>query len=130
MINSAASEAKGKTLAVLKVIQDIHMASLAADATSTVLSLSSEFFSNLHKELNTFKEKNKLTEKVKQNDLTAPEMKILKDFKQDLANQTSALLADALVEVFHQKFSSHFVSNALGKVNNDHRWLCKNWLEE
>ncbi|XP_069380456.1 uncharacterized protein [Paralichthys olivaceus] len=118
VINHATSEAKGKTLAVLKVIQGIHMGSLAADATSTVLSLSSKFFSNLHKELNTFKEKKHLTEKVKGNDLSTSEIKILKDFKQDLVNATSALLADALVEVFHQKFSSHFVSNARGKLNN------------
>ncbi|XP_053275843.1 uncharacterized protein LOC128437688 [Pleuronectes platessa] len=118
VIDSAASEAKGKTLAVLRVIQGIHMASLAAEATSAVLSLSSQFFSNLHKELNTFKENNNLIEKVKRNDLSASEMKILKDFKQDLVNETSALLADALVEVFHQKFSSHFVSSAVGQVNN------------
>ncbi|CAB1428409.1 unnamed protein product, partial [Pleuronectes platessa] len=58
VIDSAASEAKGKTLAVLKVIQGIHMASLAAEATCAVSRLSSQFFSNLHKELNTFKEKN------------------------------------------------------------------------
>ena len=118
VIDNAASAAKGKTLStVLKVIQGIHLASLAAEATSAVLSLSSQFFSNLHKELNTFKEENKLTETVKQNDLSASEMKILKDFKQDLANETSALLADALVEVFHQKFSSHIVSKSVGKVN-------------
>ncbi|XP_053276202.1 uncharacterized protein LOC128437932 [Pleuronectes platessa] len=129
VIDSAASEAKGKTLVVLKVIQGIHMASLAAEATSAVLSLSSQFFSNLHKELNTFKEKKQLTEKVKRNYLSASEMKILEDFKQDLVNETSALLADALVEVFHQKFSSHFVSKAVGQVNNTIRGYVKTGLK-
>ncbi|XP_038592677.1 uncharacterized protein LOC119916786 [Micropterus salmoides] len=42
---------------------------------------------------------------------------MLKEFKQDLADTISALLADALVEVFHQKFSSHIVSRVQGKVN-------------
>ncbi|XP_062240825.1 uncharacterized protein LOC133950731 isoform X1 [Platichthys flesus] len=67
VIDSAASEAKGKTLAFLKVIQVIHMASLAAEATCAVSRLSSQFFLNLHKELNRFKEKKKLTQKVKRN---------------------------------------------------------------
>ncbi|XP_071391244.1 uncharacterized protein [Centroberyx affinis] len=42
---------------------------------------------------------------------------MLKEFKQDLANTISALLANAFVEVFHQKFSSHIVSRVQGKVN-------------
>ncbi|XP_062235882.1 uncharacterized protein LOC133932971 [Platichthys flesus] len=129
VIDSAASETKGKTLVVLKVIQGIHMATLEAEATCAVSRLSSQFFSNLHKELNTFEEKKQLTEKVKRNDLSASELKILEDFKQDLANETSALLADALVEVFHQKFSSHFVSKAVGQVNNTIRGYVRTGLK-
>ena len=61
------------------------------------------------------KEKNKLTEKVKRNDLSASEMKILKDFKLDFGNETSALLADALVEVVVEK-SSDQVSHCCDTV--------------
>ncbi|CAL8238093.1 unnamed protein product, partial [Merluccius merluccius] len=90
---------------------------LAGDAISAVLSLSSKFFSNLHEQLNIFKKEKSYSEKVKINELSASDTEMLKEFKQDLADTISALLADALVEVLHQKFSSHFVSRVQGQVN-------------
>ncbi|XP_018515822.1 uncharacterized protein LOC108872552 [Lates calcarifer] len=117
VINRAKSEAKGKTHAILTAIQTLHMGSLAADAISTVHSLSNKFFSKLDEELNKFKKENNFIEKVKRDDLSDSETVMLKEFKQDLANTISALLADALVEVFHQKFSSHIVSYAQNQVN-------------
>ncbi|XP_023266940.1 uncharacterized protein LOC111658610 [Seriola lalandi dorsalis] len=93
------------------------MGSLATDAIITVHRLSDEFFLNLQKDINKFNQEKESEEKVKRNDLSDSETKMLKEFKQDLADTISALLADALVQVFHQKFSSHIVSEIQGKVN-------------
>ncbi|XP_071383623.1 uncharacterized protein [Centroberyx affinis] len=117
VINKAKAGARGKTNVILTAIQAIHMGALAGDAISAVLSLSSKFFSNLHEELNTFKKEKEFSEKVKVNELSASDTEMLKELKQDLADTISALLAKALVEVFHQKFSSHFVSRVQGQVN-------------
>ncbi|XP_038585018.1 uncharacterized protein LOC119910463 [Micropterus salmoides] len=112
VINKAKAEARGTARGILTAIQAVHMGVLAGDAISTVHSLSSKFFSNLHEQLNIFKK-----EKVKVNELSASDAEMLKEFKQDLADTISALLADAFFEVFHQKFSSHIVSRVQGKVN-------------
>ena len=55
VIQSVKSETKGKAGTILKAIHTLYMGSLAADASSTALSLLSKFFSNLHEELNKFK---------------------------------------------------------------------------
>ncbi|XP_050928370.1 uncharacterized protein LOC108895197 [Lates calcarifer] len=118
VINKAKSEAKGKANVILSTIQAIQVGAMAGDAISTILSLSNKFFSNLQEQMNTFKKKiHEKPEKVKQNDLSASETEMLKKFKQELADNISASLADALVEVFHQKFSGHLVSYAQSKVN-------------
>ncbi|XP_071348600.1 uncharacterized protein [Trachinotus anak] len=117
VIDKAKSEVKGTKCRILTAIKAVHMTSLATDAIITMHSLSKEFFSNLHKELNKFNQEKHFTEKVKQNELSASETEMLKKFKQDLADTISALLADALVQVFHQKFSSHIVSYVQGQVN-------------
>ncbi|KAG5280713.1 hypothetical protein AALO_G00063170 [Alosa alosa] len=105
------------TSAILTAIQDIHIGSLIEEATSTVLSLSNKFFSNLHDDLNQFKKENGLAEKVNQNELLASQTEMLKEFKSDLADTISALLADDLGNVFQKKFSTHIVSLAQNRVN-------------
>ena len=117
VIGSVKSETKGKARAILTAIQTTHMLSLASDAIATAHSLSSKFFSNLNGELNKFKNQESFQEKVKSKELTVSENEILKEFKQVLYDSVGALLAQALVEVFHQKFSSHFVSYVQGQVN-------------
>ncbi|MEQ2230107.1 hypothetical protein ILYODFUR_025871 [Ilyodon furcidens] len=111
VIDSAKEGTHGKTRIILTTIQTTHYAILAADAIGEVLTLSSKFFSNLEKELNTFN-KGKTSEKVKRDELTFSETDMLNKFKQDLAETLSTLLADALVEVFNKKFFSHLVSRA------------------
>ncbi|KAM4552133.1 uncharacterized protein PAE49_015651 [Odontesthes bonariensis] len=113
----AKAGAKGKVWAILSSIQAIHYMTLAGDAIAAVLTLSSKFFSNLQEELNKFKKEKKISEKVMVNDLSPSDTEMLKAFKQDLAKVTSDLLADALVEVFHQKFSGHIVSRVQSEVN-------------
>ncbi|CAL8309287.1 unnamed protein product, partial [Merluccius merluccius] len=81
-----------------------------------ITNLSSKFFSNLHEQLNIFSEKKSYSDKVKINELSASDTEMLKEFKQDLADTISALLADALVEVFHQKFSSHVIPHVHGII--------------
>ncbi|XP_028282504.1 uncharacterized protein LOC114449227 [Parambassis ranga] len=66
--------------------------------------------------MNTFK-KDISSEKVKVNELSDSDRKLLKEFKQELTDTISALLADASVEVFHQKFSTHLVSHVQNNVN-------------
>ncbi|XP_008303716.1 uncharacterized protein LOC103375268 isoform X2 [Stegastes partitus] len=117
VINSAKAGSDGKAYGILTAIQVVHMAALAGEATHAVLTLSSKFFSKLHRQLNIFKEKKASSEKVKVNELSVSDVEMLKEFKQDVADIISTLLADALVEVFHQKFSSHVISYVQGKLN-------------
>ncbi|KAI4889691.1 hypothetical protein NFI96_028999, partial [Prochilodus magdalenae] len=111
------SEVKGKIGHILTAIKISHLGVLAADAIWTVTGLSDKFFSNLHKELKRFQKEKGLSETVKQNELSASQTEMLKEFQKDLADTVSTLLADALVEVFHQKFSGHIVSQIQGQVN-------------
>ncbi|XP_008298026.1 uncharacterized protein LOC103370675 [Stegastes partitus] len=117
VINKAKTEAKGKVRGILTAIQAIHMTVLAVDAIQATATLSSKFFSNLYDHLNIFKKTKASPEKVKVNELSASDIEMLKEFKQDVADIISVLLADAVVEVFHQKFSSHIVSRVHDKVN-------------
>lgn len=119
VIDGVKSETKGDAHTILTTIQAIHMGTLATDAISTVLSLSSDFFSNLNEEMNKFKFKNEtfFQEKVEPKELTVSENKMLEEFKQDLYGFIGAFLAQALVEVFRQKFSNHFVSHLQGRAN-------------
>ncbi|KAI4873585.1 hypothetical protein NFI96_025328 [Prochilodus magdalenae] len=118
VINSAKSETEDKTHGFLTVIKTIHMSALAGDAISTMSSPFNTFFSNLKKELNKFQTEKGFSEPVKLNELSTEQTQMLKEFKQRLADTISTLLADALVDVFHQKFSSHVVSYVQGKVND------------
>ncbi|XP_023820907.1 uncharacterized protein LOC105357957 [Oryzias latipes] len=117
VIDRAKEEAKGKVKVFFQVIQVAHLSILAADAVAAVSTISTKFFSNLQKELESFKQNTNITEKVKENELSASDSEILKSLKQDIANAISELLADAMVEVFNQKFSSHIVSKVQDKVN-------------
>ncbi|KAJ8362242.1 hypothetical protein AAFF_G00388410 [Aldrovandia affinis] len=117
VMGKAKAEAKGKAQGILTLIKAAHMTALAAEATYAVGTLSSKFFSNFHKELNKFEKGSGLSEKVKADELSASDTEMLKEFKQDIISTISASLADAVVEVFHQKFSSHIVSHVQGKVN-------------
>lgn len=120
VIQSVKSETKGKAgtiLTVLRAIHTVHMGSLAADAISRARSLSSKFFSNLQGELNKFKNQKGFPGNVKPKELSDSEKEMLREFEQVLIDAIGALLAHALVEVFHQKFSSHFVSHLQGQVN-------------
>ncbi len=118
VISTAKAQAKGTAHSILTAIQATQTAAMAGDAIYAVHSLSNKFFSNLTEQLSKFKKENGLSEKVKEDELSITDSKMLKKFKQDLANTISASLADALVEVFHQKFSSHIVSHVQGKVNS------------
>nr|XP_046244072.1 uncharacterized protein LOC124058672 [Scatophagus argus] len=117
VMDRAKQEAKGNAYAMLTAIQTVHMVALVADAISAVLNLSSKFFSKFHDQLNIFKEQMGFPEKVKASELSDSGTQMLKEFKQEIANSISASLADAMTEVFHQKFSSHLVSYVQGKVN-------------
>ncbi|XP_039873728.1 uncharacterized protein LOC120725116 [Simochromis diagramma] len=117
VIEKAKSHTGGTAKAILTVIQGVHMVTLAGEAISAVLSLSDQSFSNFHEQLKIFKEEQRKSENINVSDLSAEDIKLLKDFKQDLASTISTLLADALVEVFHQKFSSHIVSIVKDKAN-------------
>ncbi|TKS66059.1 Reticulocyte-binding protein 2 -like protein a [Collichthys lucidus] len=112
---------KGTARGILTAIEVVHLSSLAVDAIIAVNSLSSKFFSNLHEQLNKYikeKQENGFSQKMKVNELSTSDTEMLKKFKQDLADTISTVLADALVEVFHQKFSSHLVSHAQNKINS------------
>ncbi|XP_017266578.1 uncharacterized protein LOC108232940 [Kryptolebias marmoratus] len=117
VIDSATAEAKGKVRAILIAIQTTHHVALAVDAIAAVATLSGRFFSNLQEQLNSLKKDKDFSEKVKPDDLSSSDTEMLKVFKQDLAKAISEILADASVEVFHQKFSSHIVSRVQGEVN-------------
>ncbi|XP_051799497.1 uncharacterized protein LOC110970824 [Acanthochromis polyacanthus] len=117
VIDEARADAKGKILGILTLIQTAHVAAMAEDAISAMLAMSDKFFSNLQEELDTFKKSKDSAEKVKVNDLSASDIEILEEFKQDIDEAISAQLADAFVEVFHQKFSSHVVSHVQNQVN-------------
>ncbi|XP_061587523.1 uncharacterized protein LOC133452303 [Cololabis saira] len=121
VMDSARAQTNGKVHTILTIIKTVHYTTLAKDAIVAVLTLSNMFYLKLEEELNSFEKKRKentMTKKVEINDLSSSELEILKEFKQELASTISALLADALVEVFHQKFSSHIVSYVQGIVNN------------
>ncbi|CAI5640753.1 unnamed protein product [Oreochromis niloticus] len=117
VIEKAKSHTKGAAKAILTTIQIVHMSALALEAISAVDSLSDKFFTNLQEQLKIFKEKQKHSENINVNDLSTEDIMLLKEFKQDLAGTISTLLADALVEVFHQKFSSHIVSIVKDQAN-------------
>ncbi|KAJ8366815.1 hypothetical protein AAFF_G00341980 [Aldrovandia affinis] len=117
VMDRAEAEAKGKAQGILTIIKVVHMTALAAEATYAVCTLSTKFFSNFHKELNKFEKEQGLHEKVKAGELSASDTEMLKEFKQDIISTISTSLADAVVEVFHQKFSSHIVSHVQGKAN-------------
>ncbi|XP_036929417.1 uncharacterized protein LOC119005671, partial [Acanthopagrus latus] len=117
VIQRAKAEAKGTAHLILTTIQGVHMAALASDAVAAALSLTGKFFSNLQEQLNEFKKEKGFSQEVKVDELSDSDADMLKDFKQDLADTISALVADALVEMFHQKFSSHLTSHVQRKVN-------------
>ncbi|KAM9724268.1 uncharacterized protein ACNS7B_019401 [Menidia menidia] len=114
VMNTAKSGAKGKLLIVLTAIQATHYAVIAAEAIASVVTLSERFFSQLQNELKTYK---KGEEKVKKTELSSSDLELLKAFKTDLADTISSVIADAMVEVFHKKFSGHVISQVQNKVN-------------
>ncbi|KAJ8342051.1 hypothetical protein SKAU_G00319790 [Synaphobranchus kaupii] len=117
VLRTIKQDAGGKTKAILTAIQVTQMGILAADAVSSVITLSGKFFDGLSKGLEDFKNKRAAPQKVKASDLSDSENKMLNDFKKEIINTISTLLAKALVQVFHQKFSSHLVSHVQTKVN-------------
>ncbi|KAJ8342057.1 hypothetical protein SKAU_G00319850 [Synaphobranchus kaupii] len=117
VIDSVKEDASGKMKAFLTTIQVTHMGILAADAVSAVLTLSDKFFTGLCKGLEDFKKK-RAAQKVKASDLSDSENKMLNNFREEIINTIRTLLAKALVELFHQKFSSHIVNKVQSKVND------------
>ncbi|XP_030264389.1 uncharacterized protein LOC115576041 [Sparus aurata] len=117
VIKRAKAEAKGTAHWILTTIQVVHMGALASDAIAAALSLTAKFFSNLQEQLNEFKKEKGFSQEVKIDELSDSDSEMLRDFKQDLADTISELVANALVEMFHQKFSSHITSHVQKKVN-------------
>ncbi|XP_034554915.1 uncharacterized protein LOC117823798 [Notolabrus celidotus] len=117
VIERAKAEVKGKAKGILTAIQAVHMGTLAAESIAAVLSLSSKFFSNLQEQLSSFKTRKDSSEEEKGESLSPSDTELLKGFKRELADVIGGLLAAALVEVFHQKFSSHLVSIAQSKAH-------------
>ncbi|XP_063079030.1 uncharacterized protein LOC134468992 [Engraulis encrasicolus] len=112
-------EAKGKAKVILNTIKAVHMTTLAADAIATILGLFDKFFANFANELDEFKQERVelLHGDLIKAHLHGSNVNKLRDLKKEVSDAMSVLLADALVEVFHQKFSSHFISHAQGKAN-------------
>lgn len=112
VLRKATAEAKGTAATILKAIQVGHVSVLATDATVSALKLSGEFMTNFEEEMSKLK---KRSDKAKE--LTPSDTEMLNGFRMELGDNISAILADALVQVFHQKFSSHVVSHVQGKIN-------------
>lgn len=112
VLRRATAEAKGTAATILKAIQVGHLSVLVTDATVSALNLSGEFMAKFEEEMAKLK---KTSDKAKE--LSPSDTELLKVFRMDLGDKISAILADALVEVFHQKFSSHVVSHVQGKIN-------------
>ncbi|XP_065812814.1 uncharacterized protein [Labrus bergylta] len=117
VIDKANAEVKGIARGILTAIKSVYMVSLAVDATTAVLSLSSKFFVNLQEQLRIFNKENDIPKEEKVKHPSPSDAEMLKEFKQQLADVISSLMADALVEVFHQKFSSHLVSLVQSKAH-------------
>ena len=118
VLDTIKEDAKGKLKSILTVIQVAHMGGLAADAVSAVVTLSGKFFQGLSKGMEDFLKQRTTPQNVKASDLSGSENKLLNDFRQEIINSISELLAKALVEVFHQKFSSHIVNKVQSKIND------------
>ncbi|KAJ8247912.1 hypothetical protein GJAV_G00252000 [Gymnothorax javanicus] len=118
VIEGVKEDAKGKTKAILIAVQTVHMGTLAADAVASVVTLSEKYFKGLADGLEEFKKKKNLQLSVNASDLSDSENKLLTDFRKKVESTISSLLGKALVDVFHQKFSSHLVSVAQSKVND------------
>ncbi|XP_063049275.1 uncharacterized protein LOC134443419 [Engraulis encrasicolus] len=100
----------------LKKIQAAHMSILCKEAITTAEGLSEKFFANFTKELDEFKREK--SQGVKRGDLSSDQAAQLSQMKAVVADAMSELLADALVDVFHQKFSSHMVKYAQDEVHS------------
>ncbi|KAJ8247909.1 hypothetical protein GJAV_G00251960 [Gymnothorax javanicus] len=118
VVEGVKEDAKGKTKAILIAVQTIHMGTLAADAVASVVTLSEKYFKGLAEGLEEFRKKRGSHLKVTENDLSSSEKKMLDDFRKEIESTISSLLGKALVNVFHQKFSSHLVSLAQSKAND------------
>ncbi|XP_061103016.1 uncharacterized protein LOC133131644 isoform X1 [Conger conger] len=118
VVDAVKDDAKGKTKMILNAIKAAHMAALASDAVASVIKLASTYFEGLDKGLEQFLKKKNVQKAVKQSDLSDSDNEILKNFRQEIAKSVSDLLASTLVQVFHQKFSSHLVSLAQSKIND------------
>ncbi|XP_061602486.1 uncharacterized protein LOC133464487 [Cololabis saira] len=116
VMKTAEALTTGKLEAILIAIQTTHFLILLADATVAAVNLSGKFFLELQSQ-DVF-EKAKAMKVEMKDPLSSETEEMLKEFKQELTSTISKLLADAIVEVFHQKFSSHFVFAASGKVND------------
>lgn len=115
VLRRATAEAKGTAEAVLMAIQVGHLSALVTDATVSACNLSGEFMVKFEGELTKLKKNRGPSDKAYE--LSPSDTELLKEFRMELGNNIAAILADALVEVFHQKFSSHIVSFAQGKIN-------------
>ncbi|KAG5849649.1 hypothetical protein ANANG_G00113160 [Anguilla anguilla] len=118
VLDAVKEDTGGKTKAILTAIQVAHMGALAADAVQAVVTLSGKYFTGLCEGLEGFHKKKGLQQKVKASDLSDSENKTLNGFREEIIDSIGTLLAKALVDLFHQKFSSHMVSIAQGKVND------------
>ncbi|KAM6919227.1 uncharacterized protein FYW49_008750 [Xenentodon cancila] len=116
VMDTARAHTDGKARTILTLIQTAHYEILAIDAISGAATLSNKFFVKLQ-EQDTFEKAKAMKNKFNINELSSSEIEKLNEFKQELAGTISSLLSDAVVEVFHQKFSSHIVSRVQGKVH-------------
>ncbi|KAL2096796.1 hypothetical protein ACEWY4_006003 [Coilia grayii] len=109
LVNKIKSQVKGNAHFILTAIKTVHMSALAADATGSAVFLSDRFFSKYQEVLNEFKKNKGFSQKVNKNELNTSEIDMLRKFRQELADTISSRLADAMVEIFDKKFSTHIV---------------------
>ncbi|XP_033853276.3 uncharacterized protein LOC117398398 isoform X1 [Acipenser ruthenus] len=117
VFNEAKQEVKGLKSTVLTAIQATHMAALGIDAVIAVTSLCKEFNNKYSENLKTFAEKNGMVEKVKKGQLSVNDKQILEGFKHELSDIIAKKLSDVVVQIFHDKFSSHLFNIAKVQAN-------------
>ncbi|XP_061100213.1 uncharacterized protein LOC133130021 [Conger conger] len=127
VMDALKKDAGDKMKAILTTIHVAHMGVLAADAVASVVTLADKYFTGLGKGLQGFL--SKMTRKVNTGDLSDSDKKALNDFRQRIIDSVSTLLAKTLVDVFHQKFSSHLVNKIKGEINGVIRNQVKSGLK-
>ncbi|XP_064419372.1 uncharacterized protein LOC135359053 [Latimeria chalumnae] len=117
VIESAEEDVKGVKKTILTSIKATQMSVLCADAIASIAILLKELNTKLCEAL-----KKEMTKKKIQFDnapyQTADAKNNLKKFKDSLADYLSTELSKNVVNIFHQKFSSHLVDKVKGKLDD------------